>query len=1167
MVTPNNTFLLPAELAASKPGETPAFKHRSYGQAYGCAPAILLAELQRELTGSAVVIVPTVAEAESLESQLAFFSAQQSNNCLLVDSETLPYDSFSPHQDLVSRRLSVLASLLNERNSFCIVAAPTLFYRLPPRAYIRNFSLQLTTGEDKGLSELQSQLTTNGYERVSQVSQHGEFAVRGSLIDLYPMGSERPVRIDFFDDEIESIRFFDPDTQVSSETIDRLDMLPARDFPTDQEAIREFRTRFRERFEGNPGNSLIYTEVSESRFPGGIENYLPLFFEHTRSLWDYLPEDCTVISMGDLQSELDATWQQICERYEQCRHDTERPALSPDELFCSASEHSKQISSRPHIELRRHALPGETAQVVNLAAAKAPPLMINTHANMPAGDLMAFLADTQGRVLLAAESAGRREMLTDMLRDNGISVTAVNDWMEFCNSGQQLCIVVAPLDNGIRLEAANITIIAEHELFGARPTRRRKRKVRDPETILNDLTDLHEGSPVVHIDYGVGRYQGLSHLEINDVAGDFLTLEYAGGDRLHVPVGSLQLISRYTGTTPENAPLHKLGSDQWARARSKAAEQIRDVAAEMLDLYATRAARTGRSFRVAPADYESFCAGFPFELTEDQASAIDATLEDLRSSQSMDRLVCGDVGFGKTEVAMRAAFTTALAGAQVAILAPTTLLAQQHYQTFTDRFADWPVNIEVLSRFRSAREIKTVIAGLANSQVDIVIGTHKLLSEDIKFDNLGLVIVDEEHRFGVRQKERLKTMRAEVDILTLTATPIPRTLNLALGELRELSLITTPPESRLSIKTFVTEWEDALIREACQRELKRGGQVFFVHNRVKDIETQARRIQEIMPAASLQVAHGQMNEQELEQIMLDFSHRRFHILVCTAIIESGIDIPSANTIIINRADRFGLAQLHQLRGRVGRSHHKAFAYLLAPPDRLITADARKRLDAIEAMEDLGAGFVLATHDLEIRGAGELLGEQQTGQIQQIGFSLYTELLGRAVDSIRRGETPDLETTRSSGPEVNLHLPALLPEDYLPDVQMRLVHYKRISSVIDEDALRQLQVELIDRFGLLPDPTRNLFRQTRLRLRAAVLGIRKIEGWPSGATIEFEAMPAVDPARIIELIQNEPERYAFDSKQRLRLTADLEDIEARFEALEALISNLGISTDDAVAVSV
>ena len=1156
------TFLLPVNHAAGKPGTT-----LSWGQAYGCAPALVLAELQQKLQGPALVVVPTVAEAEALETQLAFFAGQSNSNVLLPDPETLPYDSFSPHHDLVSRRLSVLASLLSGQSCLCIVAVPTLFYRLPPRNYIRNFSLQLVRGEHTGLEQLHTQLTASGYARVSQVSQHGEFAVRGSLIDLYPMGSERPVRVDFFDMEVDSIRYFDPDTQLSAEQIDRLNMFPARDFPTDLDAIRDFRSRFRERFEGNPGDSLIYTEVSDARFPGGIENYLPLFFEHTHTLWDYLPENCAVITIGDLQSELEAAWQQICDRHEQCSHDTQRPALRPEELFCDLSEHAVQITARVHIELRRHELPAGRPNALNLATAKAPPVMINTHSTLPATELVRFLKEYKGQVLLAAESAGRREMLADVLRDNGCIATPVDSWEDFCAQSAQLCIVIAPLDNGLRLKTNNICIIAEHELFGVRPARRRKRKVRDPEAILNDLTDLHEGSPVVHIDYGVGRYQGLSLLVIDGVKGDFLTLEYAGGDRLYVPVGSLQLISRYTGASPENAPLNKLGSDQWERARNKAANQIRDVAAEMLDLYATRAARTGRSFRVSIADYDAFCAKFPFELTEDQAGAIDATLEDLRSTQSMDRLVCGDVGFGKTEVALRAAFVTAMAGGQVAILAPTTLLAQQHYQTFIDRFADWPINVDVLSRFCSAREAKKVVADLAKGVTDIVIGTHKLLQEDIRFNNLGLVIVDEEHRFGVRQKERLKAMRAEVDILTLTATPIPRTLNLALGELRELSLITTPPESRLSIKTYVTEWEDALLREACQRELKRGGQIYFVHNRIEDIETQARRLQTLIPDASLRIAHGRMREQELEQIMLDFSHRRFHILVCTAIIESGIDIPNANTIIINRADRFGLAQLHQLRGRVGRSHHQAFAYLLTPPDALITADARKRLDAIEAMEDLGAGFVLATHDLEIRGAGELLGEQQTGQIQQIGFSLYTELLGRAVSAIRRGEIPDMEATRSSGSDVNLHLPALLPEDYLPDVQMRLVHYKRIASVLDEESLRQLQVELIDRFGLLPEPTRNLFRQTRLRLRATNLGIRKIDGWPGGATIEFEATPSIEPARIIELVQNEPERFAFDSRQRLRLTADLEAADTRFSVVEELINSLAAPTDDALAASV
>jgi len=1161
----NSERLLADEMLAAA---VQAGKPVRLGRVYGSAAALLLAELQPTLSEPALIIVPGVTEAEGLAAELKFFSADPAAVRLFPDPETLAYDAFSPHQDLVSRRLSMLAAMLRGEPGFIIAAVTTLAYRLPPADYIRAYSLQLHIGQTSGPAQLQAQLVESGYSRVSQVSQHGEFAVRGSLLDLYPMGSEQPVRVDFFDAEVETLRYFDPDTQLSGNSLDSLSLLPARDFPATPDGISDFRSRFRERFEGNPQESIIYAEVSEGRYPGGIENYLPLFFEATSTFWDYLPPAAQVFTLGVSDADTVANWEQIEERFEQCRHDTERPALRPDELFCTPQEAQKRLSSHPQINLQQRELtkPGDAS--INLSAAAAPSVLINTHAPSPAQELSEFLKLRAGRTLIAAESPGRREMLLDLLRNNDLNPVAVDSWAAFKANKASLCIVVAPLQSGLQLAAPGPCVIAEHELFGTRPARRRKRKVRDPEAILSDLSDLNEDSPVVHIDYGVGRYRGLSHFDFDGVAGDFLTLEYAGGDRLHIPVGSLQLISRYTGATAEHAPLHRLGTDQWERVRRKAAEQIRDVAAELLDLYATRDARTGRSFQVAPADYEQFAAGFPFELTEDQEHAINATLDDLRSPKSMDRLICGDVGFGKTEVALRAAFVAALGGGQVAVLAPTTLLAQQHYQTFCDRFADWPVNIEVLSRFRSARESREVVAQLATAKIDIVIGTHKLLQQDIRFDNLGLVIVDEEHRFGVRQKERLKSLRAEVDILTLTATPIPRTLNMALGELRELSLITTPPESRLSIKTFVTEWEDSLIREACQRELKRGGQVYFVHNRIEDIHTRARELEKIMPDASIRVAHGQMRETELEQIMLDFYHRRFHILLCTAIIESGIDIPSANTIIINRADRFGLAQLHQLRGRVGRSHHKAYAYLLAPPDQSITTDARKRLDAIEAMEDLGAGFVLATHDLEIRGAGELLGDQQTGQIQQLGFSLYTQMLGSAVEAIRRGETPDLEASRAAGPEVNLHLPALLPEDYMPDVQMRLVHYKRIASAPDEEQLRRLQVELIDRFGLLPEASRYLFRQTRLRLRAALLGIRKIEAWPAGATIEFAARTEVDPALIVRLIQQKPAVYSLDSRQRLKLKAAIDDYEQRFAVLEALVAELAEgSGDDLVAQSV
>ncbi len=1125
-----------------------AGQYRHVGSCYGAATALYAVELHKRLDHPLLVIAPSVTAAESLEREIAFFAGGDQVR-LYPDAELLAYDAFSPHPDLVSRRMALLAELLEACPAIVVIAASSLLYRLPPADYIRHHSLSIRRGQRIGIELLSARLSDNGYERVAQVTQHGEMAVRGSLIDIYPMGKPMPIRLDFFDDELESVREFDPDTQRSGARLEGFASLPARDFPTDPEAIKSFRRRYRERFEGNPGETAIYPEVSEGRFPGGIENYLPLFFEQTASFWDYVPDKCSVLLTAETQTLIDAAWHEIGERYEQYRHDIQRPALAPNELFVHPNVHAEALRRRAVTQTNNRKLPEESA---NLPVGKAPAVMINTHADQPVAELLNFLRRQEGRVLLAAESPGRREMLLDLLRNHRVSAGTVADWPEFLAAPEPLCIVVAPLAEGMTLHQDRITVIAEHELFGSRPKRRPRRKARDPESILQDLSDLRADSPVVHEEYGVGRYRGLSHLEIDGIPADFLTLEYAGGDLLHVPVASLHLISRYTGASPDHAPLHRLGTDQWAKARQKAAAQIRDVAAEMLDLYATRAARSGRSMRVDPGDYERFASGFPFELTDDQASAIEATLLDLRSPQSMDRLVCGDVGFGKTEVALRAAFVAAMSGAQVAIVAPTTLLAQQHFQTFQDRFADWPVTIDVLSRFRTAKEAREVIDKIKAGRVDIVIGTHRLLQSDVSFNDLGLVIIDEEHRFGVKHKEALKNLRAEIDVLTLTATPIPRTLNMALGELRELSLITTPPETRLSIKTFVTQWQAPLIREAVQREMKRGGQIYFVHNRVQDIEKQAARLQDIVPEAKLQVAHGQMRETELEQIMLDFYHRRFHVLVCTSIIESGIDIPSANTIIINRADRFGLAQLHQLRGRVGRSHHKAFAYLLTPPDNLITPDAAKRLDAIEAMEDLGAGFVLATHDLEIRGAGELLGEQQTGQLQQIGFSLYTELLGRAVAAIRSGKTPDLDTTRKTGCEVNLHLPALLPEDYMPDIQMRLMHYKRIASAADEDQLRELQIELIDRFGMLPAATKNLFRQTRIRLASSRLGIARIEATSGGITVKFAPDPQIDTGQLVALIAREPARYGFDRQQRFVVRDELDDEETRFSALEKLI---------------
>jgi transcription-repair coupling factor (superfamily II helicase) len=1114
-----------------------------------------------------LVIVPDVARAESLEAELRYFGGDALRVALFPDSEVLPYDTFSPHQDLVSRRLTVLRDVITGRVDTLIIAASTLLPRLPPPGYIGAYSVGLARGQKLRPEQLRLQLETAGYQRVTQVMEHGDFAVRGSLLDFYPMGQPRPVRVDFLDDEIDSLRQFDPDTQLSGNTLESLDTLPAREMPIDGEAVRQFRQAYRRRFEGNPARSIIYREVSEGRMPGGIENYLPLFFESTALLWDYLPKDRLTVAIGDPAPLLAAAWQQVGDRFQDAREDSERPALEPQELNGTPDEHLARLAGAPLLLLdpdSPEAATGEERPATS-GIAPLPLLRVDARAEEPAARLREFVRGYAGRLFFAAESAGRREMLSDLLRQEDVAVAETAGWNAFLCATAPAMVGLAPLARGFLLPSAGIAVITEGELFGDRPRgRRRQRRVRDPEQILSDLTDLHPGAPIVHVDHGVGRYRGLTTLVIDDMPTEFLTLEYAGGDLLHVPVASLHMVARYTGTSAEQAPLHRLGSDQWDKARRKAAARVRDVAAELLELYAKRAARRTERTAATRHDYAAFAAGFPFEPTEDQARAIEAVVDDLTSGKPMDRLVCGDVGFGKTEVALRAAFVAVSAGRQVAVLVPTTLLAQQHYQTFADRFADWPVHVEVLSRFRSGQESRKVLEAVEAGKVDILIGTHRLLQGDTRFHDLGLVIVDEEHRFGVRHKERLKALRTEADVLTLTATPIPRTLNMALGGLRDLSLITTPPETRLSIKTFVTRYDARVIREACLRELKRGGQVYFVHNHIEDIDKVAKELAELVPEARIEVAHGQMREKDLEQIMLDFHHRRFHILVCTAIIESGIDIPSANTIIINRADRFGLAQLHQLRGRVGRSHHQAFAYLLAPPREALTPDAEKRLDAIAALEDLGSGFMLATHDMEIRGAGELLGEEQSGQIQEIGFELYNEMLARTVKALQDGLEPDVDNTLPPVAEFNLHVPALLPDDYLPDVHLRLVHYKRIASARSDAALRELQVELVDRFGPLPEPTRNLFRTTALRLRAEPLAIRRLDAGPAGGFVEFGPRTTVNPAWIVTRLRNAPKAWRLDKQQKLRFTAPLEEPEARFAFVEELVAEMLATREGAAA---
>ena len=1104
--------------------------------------------------------------ADQIEAEIRFFAGSEIAVSHFVEWETLPYDSFSPHQDIISQRLQVLAELPQQKNGIVIASTPSLLQRLPPIDYVAARSLALIRGQLLERQEFVDKLTSSGYLRVPQVDEHGEFAIRGSLLDIFPMGSPAPLRIDFFDDEIESLRYFDPESQLSGETVDDVNILPAREIPLDAESVKKFRESYRERFEGQPSRSRVYREVSEGIAHGGIEYYLSLFFDLTATLLDYLPDGTILFAPADHAQILDKAWQEIHERYDLCSLDPERPVLRPEESFSDPGDITGKFSALGNITYSSQSV-RDTDASLNLPVKLPPAIRIEARYEDAARALVEFLNTHDGRVLFSADSPGRRESIYDMLAGRGLDVQRVDGWKDFLAGEQAIAVTVSPVETGVLLPDARIAIISEHQLFGEKPRQRsrRRRAERDPETIIRQLNDLELGSPVVHAEYGVGRYLGLTTLETGGesggVLGEFLNLEYAGGDKLYVPVHSLDLISRYTGASPENAPLHRLGSDQWAKARQRAIKKIRDVAAELLDIYARRAARPGHAFHWPEADYRAFEDGFPFEPTEDQTRTIDEVLDDLATDKPMDRVVCGDVGFGKTEVALRASFAAVNDGKQVAILVPTTLLAQQHGQTFKDRFADWPVRVEVLSRFRTAKEAKDVVAGMKKGTVDIVIGTHRLLQHTRDFNDVGLVIIDEEHRFGVRHKEAIKSLRSEVDVLTLTATPIPRTLNMSLGGLRDMSLITTPPADRLAVKTFVGEWNDVVIREACLREIKRGGQVYFIHNRVENITSIEEKLNALIPEASIRVGHGQMPERQLEQVMLDFYHRRFNVLLCTTIVESGLDVPTANTIVINRADRFGLAQLHQLRGRVGRSHHRAYAYLVAPPRAAMTADAIKRLEAIDSLDDLGSGFVLATHDLEIRGAGELLGDTQSGQIQEIGFSLYTELLGRAVQSLQDGKEPDLDGPLNAGIDINLHIPAMLPEDYMPDVHLRLILYKRIASADSREQLRDLQVELIDRFGLLPEAAKNLMRIAAIKQDATMLGIEKIDASEAGGYIQFGGGAKVDPVALVRLVQDDGDTYRLQGAHRLQFRAELSDTAQRFKFIEELLTLLVAKPDE------
>ena len=1159
---------------------TPPLPRRGQARAWWRLPASPsalawhLASAARAHPGPLLFVARDNHSAHQIESDLQTLLGNDASLPVVPfpDWETLPYDRFSPHPEIISQRLAALQRLPQLERGIVVVPVQTLLQRLPPLRYLAGGSFDLACGQRLDLDAEKRRLESAGYRNVPQVLDPGDFAVRGGLLDVYPMGAEAPLRIELLDDEIDSIRHFDPESQRSLDRIDSVHLLPGRELPMDEASIARVLDILRERFDVDTRRSALYQDLKAGLAPAGIEYYLPLFFppardgsDTTATLFDYLPVSALPVLADGSQAAATAFWQQTRNRYEQRRHDLEHPVLAPEELYLPPEALRERLNLGIRIEVcgaeHTHA-----AEATPLGDQPAPSLPVAGRDHHQAGEaLRSFLGSYRGRVLVAADSPGRREALLEVLLAADLRPEVLADFPSFLAPSSprgdegRFAIAVAPLEDGFAIDDPQYVVLTERQLFPERATqpRRGRRAGREPEAIIRDLGELTEGAPIVHEDHGVGRYRGLVAMDIGGMPGEFLDIEYAKGDRLYVPVAQLHLVSRYSGASPETAPLHSLGGEQWSKAKRKAQEKVRDVAAELLEIQARRRARAGLAVEIDRPMYESFAAGFPFEETPDQHAAIEAVLRDLQSSQPMDRVVCGDVGFGKTEVAVRAAFAAASGGRQVAVLVPTTLLAEQHYRNFRDRFADWPLKVEVLSRFKTKKEIEAELKRVAAGEIDVIVGTHRLLQADVKFKDLGLVIVDEEQRFGVRQKEALKALRANVHLLTLTATPIPRTLNMAMAGLRDLSIIATPPPNRLAVQTFVVPWDDAQLREAFQRELARGGQLYFLHNDVESIGRMQKQLSELVPEARIGIAHGQMPERELERVMLDFQKQRFNVLLSTTIIESGIDIPNANTIVINRADRFGLAQLHQLRGRVGRSHHRAYAYLLVPPDRrAMTPDAEKRLEAIASMDELGAGFTLATHDLEIRGAGELLGEDQSGQMAEVGFSLYTELLERAVRSIRQGKLPDLDAGEEArGAEVELHVPALIPEDYLPDVHTRLTLYKRISRARDDEALRELQVEMIDRFGLLPDPVKHLFAIAELKLQAGALGIRKLELGEAGGRIVFEAKPKVDPMSVIRMIQQQPRLYAMEGPDKLRIRVPLPEGPDRFNAARALLTTL------------
>jgi transcription-repair coupling factor (superfamily II helicase) len=1098
----------------------PALGNLRFGRLHGSSDALALARAAQS-RHPLVIISASALAAQRLREEIVWF-APELRVSLFPDWETLPYDTFSPHQDLVSERLETLYHASTGDCDVLIVPAGTALYRLAPASYLAGYTFFLKQGAALDLARLRAQLTTAGYDHVTQVVAPGEYCVRGGLVDLFPMGSAVPYRIDLADEEVESIRTFDVDTQRTIYKVNEVRLLPAREFPLDEAARIRFRSRFRDAFEGDPLRSPIYKDVSNGIAPAGIEYYLPLFFDSAGTLFDYLPAETTVVLHHDVHVCIDAFWKDVQARYLFLKGDAMRPLLPPTSLFLTAEEFFIALKSFQRLDLPDPAAAREEPGA--LQSEPPPDVTVERRAADPLHRLKAYLADGGKRVFVLAESPGRRETMSEYFAEYGLQPRSTTGFTEFLHAEENFMLGVGPLAAGFVDADKGFALLTEAELYpGTARTRagRDQTKRSNVEGMLRDLSELAIGDPVVHEQHGIGRYRGLVNLDFGEGETEFLLLEYADDNKLYVPVSQLHVIGRYSGGPPESAPLHRLGGDQWDKAKRKAAKQVRDTAAELLNLYAQRAAREGHPFGIKQHDLEAFEEGFGFEETPDQRAAIDAVIEDMRQGKPMDRLVCGDVGFGKTEVALRAAFVAAADGHQVAVLAPTTLLTEQHFQTFSDRFADFGLRVAEISRFRNSKETNAVLKGLADGSVDIVIGTHKLLGKDVKFARLGLVIVDEEHRFGVRQKEILKTLRAEVDVLTLTATPIPRTLALSLEGLRDLSVIATAPSKRLAIRTFVTSYSSGIIRDAAMRELKRGGQVYFLHNDVDTIRSQCEKLEKLLPEARIAIAHGQMPERELERVMRDFVLQRYNVLLCSTIIETGLDIPTANTIIIERADKFGLAQLHQLRGRVGRSHHQAYAYLLTPPEEALSVKARKRLEAIQLMEELGSGFYLAMHDLEIRGAGEVLGESQSGEMLEIGFSLYNQMLMAAVKALKRGAEPDLAQPLGVTTEINLHAPALLPTNYCSDVHERLTLYKRLANCESEEELQGMQEELIDRFGQLPEPAQTLLDCHRLRILSRPLGIQRLDATAEQVQLQFDKKAedtVLDPARIIQLIQ-------------------------------------------------